>query len=61
MKNVEKAIQERLMLIASLGTGSGGIVMLVAALLSQGSVPLLAAALGFIALSQLFHLVGRAD
>lgn len=56
---MEKEITERLLLIASLGTGLGGIVMLVAALLSQGRMPLLASALGFIGLSQLFHLVGK--
>lgn len=56
---MEKKLQERLLLIASLGTGLGGILMLVAALMTQGSMYLLGTALGFVGLSQLFHLVGK--
>lgn len=55
---MEKDIQERLLLIASLGTGLGGIMMLLAALLTQGNTAFLASALAFIGLSQLFHLSG---
>lgn len=55
---METNIQERLLLIASLGTGLGGIMMLVVSLLTQGNTVFLALALSFICLSQLFHLVG---